>query len=77
MFLEVSASFQTDSAIHLTCSVVDEKPFTFAVSTLVSSLLEHSPNAERLHIPPCCVEPKRHLQVWAAFQWVRWTESGG
>ena len=47
--------------------VVDENLFTFAVSTLVSSYLEHSPNAERLHIPPCCVEPKKHWQAWAAF----------
>ena len=56
--------FQTDSAVHLSgwWKTVYIRSFHSSVLTL-----EHSPNAERLHIPPCCVEPKKHWQAWAAF----------
>jgi hypothetical protein len=58
--------FQSDSCRPL--EPVDEKPVyirSFHSSVLI---LEHSPNAERLHIPPCrCWTQKRHWQAWAAF----------
>ena len=47
---------------HLLEWLVDEKPFTFAVSTLVSSFWA-LPQCRTPHNPPCCVEPKRHWRV--------------
>ena len=42
-----------------------KKGVSFAVSTLVSSS-RVLPQCGTLHIPPYCVEPKRHKQEWAA-----------
>jgi len=68
LVLLVSELFAFSKRLCRPLEPVDEKPVyirSFHSSVLI---LEHSPNAERLHIPPCrCWTQKKHWQAWAAF----------
>ena len=69
-------TFKLTSATHLS-SLIDEKSVNIRSFHSSVLILEHSPSAERLHIPPCCVWTQKNIGKRGPPSQVRWAESGG